>query len=134
MGISNPIYRSYISTPTPCVCLSFYVEGRSFPVPVRLSGFFESYSRPFCRIRSLLPIETALQAPVFEASLDPKICLTTIISNGQPLGSLRGNSRLHRHDPAPARPFHEETGAFMTQIEEVDRAIDNLAKSGKMFP
>merc|ERR1712093_195946 len=28
----------------------------------------------------------------------------------------------------------EETGAFMTQIEEVDRAIDNLAKSGKMFP
>jgi len=22
----------------------------------------------------------------------------------------------------------------MTQIEEVDRAIDNLAKSGKMFP
>ncbi|CZS98217.1 uncharacterized protein RCO7_08917 [Rhynchosporium graminicola] len=29
----------------------------------------------------------------------------------------------------------EESGAFSTQIEEVDRAIDNLAKSGKMgFP
>ena len=42
--ISNPIYRSYISTPTPCVCLSFYVEGRSFPVPVRLSGFFGEWS------------------------------------------------------------------------------------------
>ncbi|PBP16633.1 hypothetical protein BUE80_DR012629 [Diplocarpon rosae] len=28
----------------------------------------------------------------------------------------------------------EEATAFLSQLEEVDRAIDNLAKSGKMFP
>jgi len=27
----------------------------------------------------------------------------------------------------------EEVGAFGSQLEEVDRAIDNLVKSGKMF-
>ena len=55
----------------------------------------ESPLRPSCRIRSLSRIESVLQAPVFEPHLDPKICLITIINNGQPPGNPHGNSR-HR--------------------------------------
>lgn len=64
------------------------------PTLLIYAATIESSSRPFCRIRSLLPTHRISTAgPSFEPSLDPKICLITIISNGQPLGSLRGNSR-----------------------------------------
>ncbi|KAK0628248.1 hypothetical protein B0T17DRAFT_504945 [Bombardia bombarda] len=50
-----------------------------------------------------------------------------------------GQSNWEHQTPPPARSGansavpREESAAFVHQIEEVDRAIDNLVKSGKMF-
>jgi hypothetical protein len=50
-----------------------------------------------------------------------------------------GQSGWDHQTPPPARSGassaipREESAAFTHQLEEVDRAIDNLVKSGKMF-
>jgi hypothetical protein len=56
----------------------------------------ESPLRLLRRLRSLYYLESVLQAPVFEPSLVPKICLITIINSGQPPGNRRGSSRHRR--------------------------------------
>jgi len=54
--------------------------------------------------------------------------------------SAAGNQTTWDHQTPPARSGassvvqHEDSPAFSSQIEEVDRAIENLFKSGKVFP
>ncbi|KAK9459028.1 uncharacterized protein V1516DRAFT_687492 [Lipomyces oligophaga] len=48
----------------------------------------------------------------------------------QPAPPPAWDARSAASTPQPV----EETGAFTSQIEEVDRALDNLMKSGKFFP